>query len=179
MQASHISTSLRQTHGTWRRFVPATAGELPKRVFSDRLAFCAFSCCVLAGYAVWFLYFVPDRSVGLTLAIFFAALVSSVAGFAFSAICGAMLFHLTDQTVEAVQIMMICSVAGQAMMVWSLRREIAWRSLTVFLIGAAAGLPLGILILLYARPAAYTQVIGVLLVMYAGYMIARRPLVIR
>jgi hypothetical protein len=53
-------------------------------------------------------------------AVFVAALTSSIAGFAFSAICGAMLFHLLDDPVQVVEIMMICSIAGQALMVWSL-----------------------------------------------------------
>ena len=62
-------------------------------------------------------------------AVFVAALTSSIAGFAFSAICGAMLFHLLDDPVQVVEIMMICSIAGQALMVWSLRRDIAWHGL--------------------------------------------------
>ena len=58
-------------------------------------------------------------SVWAMLAVFVAALTSSIAGFAFSAICGAMLFHLLGDPVQVVEIMMICSIAGQALMVWS------------------------------------------------------------
>src|SRR5215472_5055517 len=39
---------------------------------------------------------VAGLSVVVVLAIFFASALSSIAGFAFSAICGAMLFHLID-----------------------------------------------------------------------------------
>ena len=112
-------------------------------------------------------------------AIFVAALSSSIAGFAFSAICGAMLFHLLDDPVHVVEIMMICSIGGQALMVWSLRRHICWRDLLAFLAGAAAGLPLGVYILLHSRPSLYVHAIGVLLVLYAGFMLFRPPIVVR
>jgi uncharacterized protein len=112
-------------------------------------------------------------------AVFVAALTSSIAGFAFSAICGAMLFHLLDDPVQAVEIMMICSIAGQALMVWSLRRDIGWRDLAPFVAGAAVGLPLGVYCLLHSRPVLYVHIIGALLVLYAGFMIFRRPIVVR
>lgn len=110
-------------------------------------------------------------------AVFAAALVSSVAGFAFSAICGAMLFHIVDEAVLAVQIMMICSIAGQSYMVWWLRRQIAWQELPVFLLGAAAGLPFGLWILLEAR-SFYAHGVGLLLVSYAGFMLLRPATVV-
>ena len=115
----------------------------------------------------------------ISLVILVASLVSGIAGFAFSAICGAMLFHLIDDPVRAVQIMMICSVGGQSLMVWALRREIPWRSLSVFLAGAAIGLPLGIFVLLHTRSALYAQAIGVVLVLYAFFMMASRPMILR
>lgn len=44
-------------------------------------------------------------------AVFVASTLSSIAGFAFSAICGAMLFHLLPRPVDIVQIMIVCSIA--------------------------------------------------------------------
>jgi uncharacterized protein len=112
-------------------------------------------------------------------AVFAAALTSGIAGFAFSAICGAMLFHLLDDPVQVVEIMMICSIAGQALMVWSLRRDIAWRRLKPFVVGAAVGLPVGVYCLLHSRPVLYVHIIGAMLVLYAAFMIFRRPIVVR
>lgn len=112
------------------------------------------------------------------LAVFAAALVSSVAGFAFSAICGALLFHLVGDPVHAVEIMMVCSVGGQATMVWSLRHKIEWQALTPFLIGGAFGLPVGLYILMHADTHLLLHLIGALLVAYAGIMLFRRPVVI-
>jgi uncharacterized membrane protein YfcA len=112
-------------------------------------------------------------------AVFAASLISSIAGFAFSAICGAMLFHLIDDPVRAVQIMMICSIGGQTLMVWSLRRQVVWKDLFPFLLGALVGLPAGLYILLHAKPAAYAYGIGILLIGYATFMLLRRPVVFR
>ena len=120
----------------------------------------------------------PAVSAWAMAAVFVAALVSSIAGFAFSAICGAMLFHLIRDPVDAVQIMMVCSLGGQALMTFSLRRTICWRALAPFVLGAAVGLPIGLHILLHTPPALFTRAIGGLLVLYAGWMIARRPVVI-
>lgn len=116
-----------------------------------------------------------ERVVPIMVAVFVAALVSSVAGFAFSAICGAMLLHVIDEPLRAVQIMMVCSAGGQALMVWSLRREIEWRALLPFVVGAAAGLPAGLFLLLEAPPRLYAHAIGAFLVCYAVFMLVRRP----
>ena len=116
-----------------------------------------------------------ERVVPITIAILAASLVSSVAGFAFSAICGALLLHIVDEPVRAVQIMMVCSAAGQAFMVWTLRREIDGCALLPFLVGAAAGLPLGLFLLLASPPRLYAPGLGLFLVAYAGYALLRRP----
>ena len=74
--------------------------------------------------------------------------------------------------------MMICSIAGQALMVWSLRREISGgpRALP----GRRRGRPAARrLFLLHSRPVLYIHVIGGLLVAYAAFMIFRRPIVVR
>jgi len=154
------------------------AEQLPRSY--SRLAICMTGLLALVAYAVWLMPHVPtEQPVLIIAAIFVAALVSSVAGFAFSAICGAMLFHLVEDPVQAIQIMMVCSVGGQAWMVWALRRDIVWRGLSIFLVGAAAGLPVGIFILLHATPASYAHGAGVLLVSYALFMVFRRPAIIR
>src|SRR5437763_17041384 len=44
-------------------------------------------------------------------AVFVASTLSSIAGFAFSAICGAVLFHMRGKPVHTVQVMMVCRIA--------------------------------------------------------------------
>lgn len=140
----------------------------------------ATALAALAGGLIWLSGAAPsEQFVWVFLAIFVAALVSSVAGFAFSAICGGMLFHLIDEPVVAVQIMMMCSACGQALMVSALWREIRWRPLLVFLAGAAVGLPLGLLALMHASPSLYGRAVGSLLLAYALFSIARPPVLLR
>jgi uncharacterized protein len=163
-----------QNRGSFR------VGSLVFGARADRFALCILGLVVLTTYALWLSVFAPrEPALWITVAVFVAALVSSIAGFAFSAVCGAMLFHLIDDPVRAVQIMMLCSVGGQSLMVWSLRHEIDWRRLSIFLFGAMLGLPAGIFVLLHARPALYAQAVGCLLILYAVYMVARRPMILR
>ncbi|MDR3535007.1 MAG: sulfite exporter TauE/SafE family protein [Acetobacteraceae bacterium] len=115
----------------------------------------------------------------MMVAIFAASVVSSVAGFAFSAIAGAMVFHLVANPIQAVQIMIVCSIANQAAMTWSLRRAVEWRTLSLFLAGGALGLPLGVALLLHADHAAYTAALGVFLVCYGTWMLVRPPITLR
>ncbi|WP_456685536.1 sulfite exporter TauE/SafE family protein [Bradyrhizobium sp. P5_C11_2] len=108
-----------------------------------------------------------------------AAALSSIGGFAFSAICGALLFHLAIDPVQVVEIMMLCSVANQAAMVWALRQTVDWRVLAVFLAGGALGLPWGVWLLLHVDRGVYTHALGIFLLLYGTYMLLRRPVVVR
>jgi uncharacterized membrane protein YfcA len=109
------------------------------------------------------------------LAIFVASTVSSIAGFAFSALCGAVLFHLMDSPVHVVHVMIVCSIAIQLLSVTTLWRSIDWHSLPAFLVGGVIGVPAGVYLLLHLPTAVYRDVIGVLLIAYGGYLLLRRP----
>ncbi len=109
------------------------------------------------------------------IAILVASAASSIAGFAFSAMCGALLFHLMDNPVYAVQVMIVCSIAMQSFSVAALWRSIDWRGLQVFLIGGLLGVPAGAWLLLHLSTGVYRHVIGGLLVVYGIYMLARWP----
>lgn len=109
------------------------------------------------------------------IAVFAASTVSSIAGFAFSALCGALLFHLMDTPVYAVQVMIVCSIAIQMLSVATLWRAIDWRSLGVFLIGGFLGVPVGVYLLLHLPTTTYRTVIGSLLIIYGSYLLLRPP----
>src|SRR5262245_63166186 len=109
------------------------------------------------------------------LAVLLASTVSSIAGFAFSALCGALLFHLMENPVYTVQVMIVCSIAIQSFSVAALRRSIDWRSLHMFLPGGFFGVPAGVYLLLQLPTGTYRHVIGGLLIVYAGYLLLRRP----
>ena len=63
--------------------------------------------------------------VAVSIVIFFAASLSSTVGFAFSAIAAAMIFYFVSDTVEAVKIMMVASIAIQAYCVAGMWRTIS------------------------------------------------------
>jgi uncharacterized membrane protein YfcA len=77
--------------------------------------------------------------------------------------------------VQAVQIILVCSIANQAMSVWAMRRSIDWRGLWPYLAGGVVGVPIGVQILLGADAGLYPQVLGGLLVAYCLWMLFGRP----
>jgi uncharacterized membrane protein YfcA len=111
-------------------------------------------------------------------AISLAALLASVAGFAFSAICGAMLFHLSADPVHVVQIMMVCSIANQAAMSWGVPHDTDWRWLSRFLAAGVPGVSVGAWLLVHVDRSIYIDSLGAILVAYSGYMLFCRPLTI-
>jgi uncharacterized membrane protein YfcA len=115
-----------------------------------------------------------DRLALVTAIVFCAALVSSVAGFAFSALAGAALAHLSLAPTEAVRIMLVCSITIQVYSVIRLSGAIDWRRLAPFLLGGAATVPLGIALLARVSAAAFSLGLGALLVAYGAYMLLRR-----
>ena len=121
----------------------------------------------------------PAKAIAMVAFVGVAALLSSIAGFAFSAICGAMVFHFRSDTVTVVQIMLICSIANQSMSVWALRHEIRIVALLPFVAGGVIGMPFGIWLLLHLNTAAYTSGLGVILVIYGIYMLVRPPFRLR
>jgi uncharacterized membrane protein YfcA len=135
---------------------------------------------IVAESLFWVAWIGRDGGHGLTMmiAISVASLLSSIAGFAFSAICGAILFHFDDDTVRIVQIMIVCSIANQAAMTWSGRHAIDWRGLRVYLAGGAPGLAIGVWILLNIDRTLYTHMFGAFLLTYGSYMLVRNPTVV-
>jgi len=103
-----------------------------------------------------------------------ASTVSSIAGFAFSALCGALLFHIIESPVYVVEVMTICSIAIQMLSVATLWRSIDWRSLPVYLVGGVLGVPAGVYLLLNLHTGAYRGVIAGLLIAYGCYVLLRQ-----
>lgn len=147
----------------------------------DRAAF-ALLACILAVplYAALILTLHEPMAAQLTTAAVFAAsLLSALAGFAFSALCGAMLFQFRHDPVSVVQIMLVCSLANQSLSVWMLRRDIKWGQLPPFLLAGTIGVLCGVFALLHLRVDTYVRVLGCLLVVYGSYMLVRRPVVLQ
>jgi hypothetical protein len=108
--------------------------------------------------------------------IFVCATISSIAGFAFSAISGSMLLHVVRDPVEAMQIMLVASIALQAYSVWVLRRTIRLRELLPYFAGGALTVAPGVYLLLNTPTAIYLMALGVFLTTYGIYMLLGSPL---
>src|SRR5438445_13407166 len=86
----------------------------------------------------------PDLATNLLLSVaVFAGAFSSLAGFAFSAVAGAILLRIF-QPMEAVPLMMACSIGVQAANLWALRRSIRWQGSGLLILGGALGIPIEI-----------------------------------
>ncbi len=114
----------------------------------------------------------PEAVLLLSLAVFFGAFVSGVAGFAFSAVAGAILLHVL-QPMEAVPLMMACSVGVQAANLWALRQEIRWGESLVLTIGGLLGLPLALWALRNTDARTFQQIFGAIIATYAAWMLFR------
>jgi uncharacterized membrane protein YfcA len=113
-----------------------------------------------------------DREVAVI--VLLAALVSSIAGFAFAVIAGSALAYLRFDPVQAVMTMALCSIAIQAYAVWQLRASIRWRALTPMLVAGAITTPLGVALLIHIDAKLYAAVLGAVVTGYGGYVLLRR-----
>ncbi len=115
-------------------------------------------------------------ALGTVAAVGIAALLSGIAGFAFSALCGALVFQFRHDAVAVVQIMLVCSLANQALCLLLLRKAIRLKPLTPYLCGGLIGVPAGVWLLLRAAGHHYDLALGLLLTIYGLYMLVRPPL---
>lgn len=108
-------------------------------------------------------------------AAFLGAFVSGLAGFAFSAVAGAILLH-TRLPMEAVPLMMACSVGVQATNLWALGKDIQWKQCLVLVLGGLLGVPMAVGLLQTTDARTFRGVLGVAVALYAGYMLFRPAL---
>ena len=119
----------------------------------------------------------PGMSLYLVLsaAVFAGAFVSGLAGFAFSAVAGAILLHVFPP-LEAVPLMMACSIAVQAANLLALRKSMQWKGSLVFIAGGLAGIPIAIFLLQNVDTRTFRLGFGALVSLYAAYALFRPTL---
>ncbi len=111
----------------------------------------------------------------LSVAVFSGAFVSGFAGFAFSAVAGAILLHMF-QPIEAVPLMMACSVGVQAANLWALRRSIQWKGSLILIVGGLLGVPMALWLLHNTGARTFQQLFGLTVAAYSGYMLLKPSL---
>lgn len=106
------------------------------------------------------------------LGTFAAAFVTGLAGFAFGMVA-ASIWLLALPPAQTTTLIVAYALLVQGHATWRLRRAIDYRRLLPFVIGSAAGIPLGIAILEYVRPAHVRAAVGTLLVAFSLYNLMR------
>src|SRR3974390_90475 len=125
-------------------------------------------------------YFPPiDFSLAVKLlSVFVGALAAGLAGFAFSAVAGAILLHWVQPT-TAVPLLLACSITTQFLSITQLWRTMEWRQCIPFLIGGIIGIPVGTALLEDLDAHTFASVFGIFLVCYGAYMLLKTTVVIR
>ena len=116
----------------------------------------------------------PEADGAVAAVVLIAALVSSIAGFAFAVLAGSALAYLELDPVQAVMTMALCSIAMQGYAVWQLRATIRWRAIAPMVAAGAMTAPLGVAVLVHIDVKLYAAVLGALVVGYGGYVLWRR-----
>jgi uncharacterized membrane protein YfcA len=124
------------------------------------------------------LHAVPAAPVMMVVSVFAGSLASGLAGFAFSAVSGAILLHFVPPA-TAVPLLLACSITTQLLSITRLWRNMQWRQCAPFLAGGVIGIPVGTKLLASLDARAFAVAFGVFLVCYSAYMLMRPGLVIR
>ncbi len=114
---------------------------------------------------------------GFSLGLFlFAALlggfVSGVAGFAMGFVVSGIWLHVITP-LQTAALIVGYGLWTQSYGTWKLRHTLRWRTVAPFIIGGAVGIPLGTILLRYLEPAYLRAIVGLLLVIYSVYGLAK------
>ena len=136
---------------------------IPHRAVLVAIAMALVSAAVVIAYAALLPRDNLPTSAPALGAVLLASTLSSIAGFAFSAICGVMLLHMMSDPLQVVETMMVCSIAIQSLSVAALWCDVEWRELLTFLAGGTIGLPFGVWLLLNLGHVGFREAVGTLL----------------
>jgi uncharacterized protein len=104
--------------------------------------------------------------------IFFGGIVSGLAGFAMGLVVSGIWLHILTP-VQTAALIVTYGLWVQSYSLWKLRRVLSWKALAPFIIGGVVGVPLGAALLTYTNPSYLRIAVGLLLVVYSTYSLAR------
>ncbi len=119
--------------------------------------------------AIAVLYSQNETAAATWITILEAAILSSVVGFAFSAIAGAILFHIDSNYIHTVQTMLVASISMQIYSVLYLRKNLNLSVLVPFLAGGIVTLTLGLYLVTHTKSDVLLVLVGTFLVLYGLY----------
>jgi uncharacterized membrane protein YfcA len=109
------------------------------------------------------------------LATFAASFVAGLAGFAFGIVAAAVWLHFLPP-VQTAALIVAFGLIVQGWAVWKLRQAVKLDRLLPFFVGGALGVPIGAQILRWAPPASLRLEIGIVLILFSIYSLARPKL---
>ena len=105
-------------------------------------------------------------------ATFAGALVAGLSGFAFGLIAASMWLYVLSP-LQTATLIVAFGLIVQGYSVWKLRAAVDWRKLWPFVLGAAAGVPLGVFTLALANPSHVRAGTGAFLVAFSLWSLLR------
>jgi uncharacterized protein len=106
------------------------------------------------------------------LASFLGGLTSGLAGFAMGLVVSGIYLHILTP-IQTATLIVGYGFVTQGYDVWALRHAVRWRGAAPFIIGGLMGVPAGTMLLTYIDPAYMRIGVGILLVVYSIYSLAR------
>ena len=105
-------------------------------------------------------------------ACFVGGLTSGLAGFAMGLVVSGVWLHVITP-LQTVTLIAGYGLLTQSYATWTLRHALNWRALAPFVVTSAIGIPLGTWLLTYVDPAWLRVGVGILLLLYSIYGLAR------
>lgn len=105
-------------------------------------------------------------------ATFLGGLTSGLAGFALGLVVSGIWLHILTP-IETAILIVGYGLFTQGYGIWKLRHALNWKAAAPFILGSAAGVPVGAFLVAHANPAYVRTGIGVLLIVYSVYSLAR------
>jgi uncharacterized membrane protein YfcA len=109
------------------------------------------------------------------LATFIGGMTTGIAGFAMGLVVSGIWLHILTP-IQTAALIVGYALLAQTYSIWKLRQAMSWRKVAPFIIGGAVGVPIGALLLTYINPAHLRIGVGVLLVLYSIYSLAKPTL---
>src|SRR6516165_10483423 len=108
-------------------------------------------------------------------ATFAGAFVAGLSGFAFGLVAASLWLYILTP-LQSATLIVAFGLVVQGYSVWKLRRALDWRRLSPFVIGAAIGVPVGVMLLAWSDPRSVRIAVGIFLVLYSLYAFFRPPI---
>ena len=109
------------------------------------------------------------------LATFIGGMTTGIAGFAMGLVVSGIWLHILTP-IQTAALIVGYALLAQTYSIWKLRQAMSWRKVAPFIIGGAVGVPIGALLLTHINPAHLRIGVGVLLVLYSIYSLAKPAL---